>query len=125
MILSEKAQRLTAWSGGGNCMYCGRREANKVIEHIIPRSRGGKDGGRNLAVACHSCNCLKRDMTLEEWREVIEHRYGGKVLFAFECEPMKSLMESAGSFMSAEGEYADGYSEPIDIYRNATARIQL
>jgi len=110
VILSERAQRHIAWAGGGNCMYCGRHNANMVIEHIIPRSRGGKDGGQNLAVACQSCNCLKRDMTLEEWREVIEHRCGEKVLFAFECEPMKSLMESAGSFMSAEGEYADGYA---------------
>ncbi len=125
MILSDQAQRYTAWAGGGNCMYCGRHDANMFIEHIIPRSRGGKDGGQNLAVACQSCNCLKRDMTLEEWREVIEHRCGKKVLFAFECEPMKSLMESAGSFMSEAGEYADGYSEPINIYRNATARIQL
>ena len=50
------------------CQYCGEhfKRCDLSIDHIIPRSRGGKDTWENLVLACTSCNLKKRDQTPEE-----------------------------------------------------------
>ncbi|MEO1232384.1 MAG: HNH endonuclease [Myxococcota bacterium] len=52
----------------GSCQYCGtslkRREA--TIDHVFPRSRGGRTQWTNVVVACLACNQLKGDRTPEE-----------------------------------------------------------
>lgn len=50
------------------CLYCGHEyPANKLTrDHIIPRSRGGKDIWSNVATACKGCNHRKADRTLDE-----------------------------------------------------------
>lgn len=47
------------------CQYCGSSR-NLTIDHIIPRSKGGKSTWTNLVTACHSCNSKKGDSTLEK-----------------------------------------------------------
>lgn len=46
------------------CQYCGSTKS-LTIDHIIPRSRGGKDTWENLVVACSPCNVRKGDKMLE------------------------------------------------------------
>tara|TARA_A100001201_G_scaffold38254_1_gene40131 strand:- start:1529 stop:1999 length:471 start_codon:yes stop_codon:yes gene_type:complete len=46
------------------CQYCGSTKS-LTIDHVIPRSRGGKDTWENLVVACSSCNIKKGDKMLE------------------------------------------------------------
>jgi 5-methylcytosine-specific restriction endonuclease McrA len=46
------------------CQYCGRHADS--IDHIVPRSRGGRDVWDNLAAACRPCNSAKRDRTPDE-----------------------------------------------------------
>ncbi len=46
------------------CQYCGSRADS--IDHIVPRSRGGRDVWDNLAAACRPCNSAKRDRTPDE-----------------------------------------------------------
>ena len=43
------------------CQYCGRTPPNDelTIDHIIPRSRGGKTTWDNVVLACARCNTLK------------------------------------------------------------------
>lgn len=50
------------------CGYCGRifREDRLSRDHIVPRSKGGKDIWTNVITACKPCNNRKDDMTLEE-----------------------------------------------------------
>ena len=50
------------------CGYCGRsfREEKLTRDHILPRSRGGKDIWTNVVTACKSCNNIKDNMTPEE-----------------------------------------------------------
>ena len=50
------------------CQYCGRKfaRADLTIDHVIPRSRGGRDTWENLVLACSGCNLKKRDRTPEE-----------------------------------------------------------
>lgn len=50
------------------CMYCGEHFATSDLtrDHIIPRSRGGKDVWTNVATACSRCNHAKGARTPEE-----------------------------------------------------------
>lgn len=48
----------------GSCGYCGGT-AN-TIDHVLPRSRGGRHVWENVVAACHRCNHLKADRTVEE-----------------------------------------------------------
>lgn len=49
------------------CQYCGRRMANKDLnlDHVIPRSQGGKATWENLVTSCRRCNFTKGGSTPE------------------------------------------------------------
>lgn len=46
------------------CQYCG--DVADSIDHVMPRSRGGRHEWENVAAACRRCNLAKRDRTPEE-----------------------------------------------------------
>lgn len=50
------------------CQYCGQRPAKQelTIDHVMPKSRGGKDSWDNLVLACVNCNVSKGNRTPEE-----------------------------------------------------------
>jgi|TARA_R110002020_G_scaffold454131_1_gene669406 5-methylcytosine-specific restriction endonuclease McrA len=45
------------------CQYCTKRfkESDLTIDHVIPRSKGGKNEWNNVAAACKPCNQQKGD----------------------------------------------------------------
>lgn len=47
------------------CQYCGKR-SGLTIDHIVPKSRGGKDTWENLTTACDKCNVRKGNRTPKE-----------------------------------------------------------
>lgn len=47
------------------CVYCGSKR-NLTIDHIMPRSRGGKNTWSNLVTCCSNCNIKKGNRTPEE-----------------------------------------------------------
>jgi 5-methylcytosine-specific restriction endonuclease McrA len=47
------------------CQYC-RSKKNLTIDHIIPRSKGGKHSWNNVVIACAACNSRKGDKTPEQ-----------------------------------------------------------
>jgi 5-methylcytosine-specific restriction endonuclease McrA len=46
---------------GNHCQYCGRKfpTAELSLDHVIPRSRGGKTTWTNVVCCCLSCNVKK------------------------------------------------------------------
>ncbi len=50
---------------GTRCQYCGTRE-QLTVDHVLPKSRGGKDVWKNLVAACIRCNNRKGNRTPEE-----------------------------------------------------------
>lgn len=48
------------------CVYCG--EYANTVDHIIPKSKGGKDAWNNLVASCRNCNAKKADSYLGEFR---------------------------------------------------------
>ncbi len=53
---------------GYQCQYCGARPGTQGlnIDHVFPRSRGGKNTWENLVAACQPCNRRKGGRTPEE-----------------------------------------------------------
>jgi 5-methylcytosine-specific restriction endonuclease McrA len=51
---------------GHKCQYCGKKNVELTVDHIIPKSRGGGDTWENLVSACVSCNNKKGCRTPEE-----------------------------------------------------------
>ncbi len=49
---------------GRRCAYCGRRA--DTIDHVVPRSRGGKHTWENCVAACRACNSKKADRLVDE-----------------------------------------------------------
>ncbi|OGS25102.1 MAG: hypothetical protein A2314_04040 [Elusimicrobia bacterium RIFOXYB2_FULL_50_12] len=50
------------------CCYCGNKfaSADLNLEHVIPRSRGGKTNWSNIVTACIPCNLKKADKLPDE-----------------------------------------------------------
>ncbi|MBL7139861.1 MAG: HNH endonuclease [Planctomycetes bacterium] len=53
---------------GNRCQYCGRkfRSPDLSIDHIVPRSRGGRTEWTNIVCACLACNVRKGGRTPRE-----------------------------------------------------------
>lgn len=62
---------------GWTCIYCDARpgdrrqgrvlvKADFTVDHIVPRSRGGRNTWTNTACACYQCNQRKADLTPHE-----------------------------------------------------------
>jgi 5-methylcytosine-specific restriction endonuclease McrA len=50
---------------GHTCQYCGSNK-RLTLDHVMPRSRGGRDTWENLVAACESCNTRKGNRTPQE-----------------------------------------------------------
>src|SRR5258708_22414418 len=50
------------------CQFCGRvfPSAELTLDHVVPRSRGGRSSWENLVACCYHCNNTKGDRTPEE-----------------------------------------------------------
>lgn len=50
------------------CQFCGRifPAGELTLDHIVPRSRGGRTDWDNLVACCHACNSRKGDRLPEE-----------------------------------------------------------
>lgn len=47
------------------CQYCGTSD-DLTLDHVVPKSRGGRTSWDNLTTACKRCNSRKGDYTHEE-----------------------------------------------------------
>lgn len=51
------------------CRYCNRAltRGEATVEHVVPRSRGGKNARSNFDVSCYDCNVNKGDLSEAEF----------------------------------------------------------
>jgi hypothetical protein len=69
IVESDNSHPVRSPDGTGHrCAYCG--SSASTIDHVLPRSRGGKDEWENLVACCLKCNNIKGDRTPGEmgWR---------------------------------------------------------
>lgn len=48
-----------------SCQYCGAKK-DLTLDHVTPRSKGGRSAWNNLVTACKRCNARKGNATPEE-----------------------------------------------------------
>lgn len=49
------------------CQYCGKEDLKRPeLEHVVPKSKGGKNNFENCVTACKECNRAKGDRTPAE-----------------------------------------------------------
>ncbi len=68
------------------CQYCGSSRG-VTIDHVFPKSRGGKDSWTNLVAACAACNGKKGNRTPQE---------AGMTLRCVPRSPVHPLLKLAG-----------------------------
>jgi 5-methylcytosine-specific restriction endonuclease McrA len=58
------------------CQYCGKMYSAEhlTLDHVVPVSKGGKDGWTNIVTACKKCNHRKGNQFLEETGMTLLHR---------------------------------------------------
>ena len=52
----------------GMCQYCAKKlsKSTLTIDHVLPKSRGGKNTWENMVSCCRSCNVKKKNRTPNE-----------------------------------------------------------
>lgn len=67
---------------GGKCFYCGakfvgQRFSNKTVgrDHVRPKSKGGLDLLHNLVIACRTCDLVKGNDPIHEFRPKAARKY--------------------------------------------------
>jgi hypothetical protein len=58
---------------GPACVWCGRElwREDLTLEHLLPRSRGGRTIAENLVVACRACNRRRRTRPVSAYIRVL------------------------------------------------------
>lgn len=54
---------------GGQCFYCLRRieRQQRCLDHVVPRTKLGRNSYRNVVSCCYECNMKKKDRPAEEF----------------------------------------------------------
>ena len=72
------------------CQYCFRRltKNDATIDHVIPKSKGGKHTWENLVTCCHNCNNYKGSKSIGECNYTLlrEPKKPNKVMTDFEIK---------------------------------------
>lgn len=72
-MVKKKARKSIAFSKKNilrrdnyKCQYCGENQKILTVDHILPKSRGGKTSWTNVVTACKPCNLSKGSQTAVE-----------------------------------------------------------
>jgi 5-methylcytosine-specific restriction endonuclease McrA len=55
------------------CVYCGSKK-HLTLDHVLPKSRGGRNSWNNLVTCCTTCNMKKGNRTPEEAGMKLRHK---------------------------------------------------
>lgn len=59
------------------CVYCNRLATRRSIDHVRPRSEGGKTTAKNLVMCCLECNKRKAAWPVDLYAALMERKgYG-------------------------------------------------
>ena len=82
--------------GGGHCALCGATVNERMldIDHIIPRSKGGKTEYSNLQVLCSKCNRSKRNLDDTDFRDLVRESLEPECAFCNKIASDEVLLEN-------------------------------
>lgn len=70
-----KTRKMNRRHKSWKCAYCGRviyEKKHVTVDHIVPKSKGGKTNDDNLVICCESCNGLKSSKTKEHYLRLLK-----------------------------------------------------
>lgn len=73
------------------CVYCDGQPGKLTIDHVVPKSRGGKSTFENTVAACKHCNLTKEDRTPTEARMYMKKQPYAPTISEFLQMRMKRL----------------------------------
>ena len=77
------------------CQYCGRRDTNLTVDHILPKHLGGEHSWTNVVAACPNCN----------------HRKGGRKLYEAHMTLLNQPKEPPANAMYLFGRHEESKGE--------------
>ncbi|MCK6463073.1 MAG: HNH endonuclease [Candidatus Pacebacteria bacterium] len=75
---------------GFRCYYCdeyysaNKEWLNMTLDHIIPKSKNGKDTASNLVACCFSCNASKRDKLKNDYVNTLKYTRLNSIKFGID-----------------------------------------
>ena len=90
---------------GGRCALCGvtMKEQPLDVDHIIPKSRGGKNTYENFQVLCLRCNRAKGNKDDTDFRQDDFGESNADCPFCYDNCKKRIVVESRGSFAIKDG----------------------
>ena len=90
---------------GGRCALCGatKKERPLDVDHIKPRSKGGKNVYENFQVLCSKCNRSKRDMDDTDFRNDLISETVPDCPFCYENIESRIISEFDTAFAIVDG----------------------
>jgi len=85
------------------CQYCGTFK-NLTLDHVLPRSRGGKSSWSNLVTACQQCNAYKGDRTPQEADMALKCKPSKPTYMMFLCDFSGNIREEWKPYLRYEVE---------------------
>ena len=74
---------------GYQCMYCGTKQQKLTVDHVVPRSQGGKSSFDNCVASCRPCNHRKGNRTPREAKMFLKRRPYTPTIYEFIRMKMK------------------------------------
>jgi diadenosine tetraphosphate (Ap4A) HIT family hydrolase len=89
----------------GRCALCGATKDDRPldIDHIIPRSKGGKTVYENLQVLCSKCNRTKRDKDDIDFRKIVEKEHLEGCVFCERPKDREVFAENDHAYTIGDG----------------------
>lgn len=75
IILRKRKIKLDLYSADPYCYWCEKRFTSfreATLEHIYPKSKGGKDTKGNLTLACKTCNLKKGNKVISKYDQELQ-----------------------------------------------------
>lgn len=68
--MKEKTKQAIYLKYDGHCAYCGcvLKINNMTVDHLVPKSKGGRSDINNLLPTCRACNQKKGNLDLDLFR---------------------------------------------------------
>jgi len=104
--IPDSLRFLVLKAAGGKCLLCGiaAKERPLDVDHIIPRSRGGKTELANLQALCSKCNRSKRNQDDTDFRSLPCPETNPECVFC-RSDVMSNAMEKNGSVFAVMDKY--------------------
>lgn len=99
------------------CQYCGThasklKKGNRLtIDHVLPKSKGGRHDWENVVTSCYHCNLRKRDRTPLEANMKFVHLYKDRA----PKKPSSLMFTWGGKVVDKQRKWVEYYYGPMDI----------